>query len=83
MLVAARVSKLSKDAVRWLIRYNARRELGDMLGRELVGDLVDDRQLQAGLRDLLSTLKMDPTTIPGLGCIADDGTSKEKAPTKK
>ena len=66
-------TRLDQDAVRWLVRWNTRRQLGDVLGRELVGDLVDDEQLQAGLLDLLKTLKIDPATIPDLCCIAETG----------
>jgi carboxyl-terminal processing protease len=63
-------TRLDKDAVRWLVRWNTRRKLGDILGRELVGDLVDDVQLQDALLDLLGTLKIDPSTIPDLTCLA-------------
>jgi C-terminal peptidase prc len=63
-------TRLDKDGVRWLVRWNTRRKLGDMLGRELVGDLVDDVQLQRGLLDLLTSLKIDPVTIPDLNCLA-------------
>jgi len=63
-------TKLSRDAVRWLVHWNTRRIVGDQLGRELVGDLVDDLQLQAALLDLLATLKIDPATIPDLSCLA-------------
>lgn len=64
-------TRLSKDAVRWLVRWNTRRMVGDKLGRELVGDLVDDVQLQQALLDLLATLKIDPATIPDLECIVE------------
>ena len=70
-------TRLEKDAVRWLARYHARRQLGDRLGRELVGDLVDDAQLQAGLLDLLKTMKIDPSSIPGLRCIAPESAEEE------
>ena len=41
------------------------------LGRELVGDLVDDVQLQEALLDLLKTLQVDPASIPDLKCIVE------------
>jgi len=63
-------TRLDKDGVRWLVRWNTRRELGDRLGRELVGDLVDDIQLQRGLLDLLTSLGIDPASIPDLSCLA-------------
>ena len=76
-------TRLDKDAVRWLVRWNTRRALGDRLGRELVGDLVDDVQLQWALLDLLGTLGVDPATIPDLNCLTALGTKDgEKDPAK-
>ncbi|MDA1194946.1 MAG: S41 family peptidase, partial [Planctomycetota bacterium] len=63
-------TRLDDDAVRWLVRWNTRRTLGDRLGRELVGDLVDDVQLQWAMLDLLGTLGVNPATIPDLNCLA-------------
>ena len=62
-------TRLDRDGVRWLVRWNTRRALGDKLGRELVGDLVDDVQLQWALLDLLGTLGVDPSGIPDLNCL--------------
>ncbi len=55
-------TKLSKQAVRYLLRLRVRELLSDSLGRALVGDIVDDEILRAALIDLLATLKTDPKT---------------------
>jgi carboxyl-terminal processing protease len=52
-------TKLGKQAVRWLLRWHTRRQVGDELRRELVGDVVDDEVLQAGVRDLFKSLGRD------------------------
>lgn len=63
-------TKLTPQGVRWLVRFHVRRHLGDDLRRELVGDVVDDLTLQAGLRDLFQTLKKDLAAEPDLAFLA-------------
>ncbi len=70
-------TRLSKDAVRWLVRYHTRREVGDRLGRELVGDIVDDRQLQAAVLDLYDTLDRDFNADEDLAFLAAEIAAKE------
>jgi len=55
--------------VRQLVRWHVRRGVGDRIGRELMGDLVDDMQLQGAILDILGTLKVDPKEIPDLSCL--------------
>ncbi len=69
---------LDRDAVRYLVRWDLRRRIGDEEGRELVGDVVDDAELQAGLRDLLKTMGRDLASVEGLAFLA-----KEKPPEAK
>ena len=64
-------TKLSKQAVRELVRIHVRRRVEESIGRELVGDIVDDVQIQTALRELLATMKIDPKTIPDLAFLAD------------
>ncbi len=64
-------TRLTPNAVRYLVRWHVRRTVGDRLGRELVGDLVDDVQLQRGLVDLLTTLNVDFRKIPDLSCLPE------------
>ncbi|MDJ0975980.1 MAG: S41 family peptidase [Planctomycetota bacterium] len=63
-------TKLSKEGVRWLVRFHTRRAMGDRLGRELVGDVVDDPALQVGLRDLFEELGKDLASVEGLKFLA-------------
>lgn len=67
-------TRLSKDAVRWLVRINVRRELGDNLGRELVGDIVDDVPLQVAIRDLFRTMGASLANEPDLAFLDTDAT---------
>ena len=76
-------TRLSKDAVRWLVRYHTRREVGDRLGRELVGDIVDDRQLQAAVLDLFDTLDRDFNADEDLAFLAAEIAAKEAEDKKK
>jgi carboxyl-terminal processing protease len=64
-------TKLSKQAVRALVRIRVRDNVGDTLGRELRSDIVDDFTLRAGVIELLSTMKVDPRSIPDLAFLAD------------
>lgn len=64
-------TRLEKEPVRWLVRYNTRRLLGDDLGRELVGDVVDDIALQVAMRDLFKTLGKDVTSVSDLAFLKD------------
>lgn len=63
-------TKLDKEAVRWLVRWNTRRMMGDRLGRELVGDVVDDPALQEAVRDIMEKLKKNLEDIEGLKFLA-------------
>ncbi len=63
-------TKLGKEPVRWLVRWNARRITGDRLGRQLVGDVVDDPVLQAALRDVFDKLNRDLASVEGLKFLA-------------
>lgn len=64
-------TKLSKQAVRALVRIRVREALSDRMGRALDGDIVDDATLRAGVLDLLSTLKVDPKSVEDLAFLAD------------
>ena len=64
-------TRLDKEPVRWLVRYNTRRLLGDDLGRELVGDVVDDIALQVAMRDLFKTLGKDLDSVEDLSFLKD------------
>ena len=64
-------TKLSKHAVREVVRAQVRRRVEETIGRELVGDIVDDRQIQAAIRELLGMLKVDPKSVPDLAFLAD------------
>ncbi len=64
-------TRLSPQGVRWLVRFHVRRHLGDDLRRELVGDVVDDLALQAGIKDLYGTLTRDLASVPDLAFLAE------------
>jgi carboxyl-terminal processing protease len=59
-------TRLDGQGVRWLLRLHVRRHVGNDLRRELVGDVVDDHVLQAGLIDLFKTLRKDLASEPDL-----------------
>jgi carboxyl-terminal processing protease len=62
-------SRLEPEAVRWLVRYHTRRLVGNELGRELVGDVVDDLQLQRALVALFEELGKDIREVEGLAFV--------------
>lgn len=64
-------TKLSKQAVRYLLRLRVRELVSDNLGRALVGDIVDDEILRAALGDLLATMKIDAKSIGDLAFLGD------------
>jgi C-terminal peptidase prc len=64
-------TRLDEDGVRWLVRWNVRRLVGDDLGRELVGDVVDDAQLRTALLDLLETMGRDPKSVEDLAFLPE------------
>lgn len=64
-------TKLSKQAVRQLVRIRVRDVVSDAAGRALVGDVVDDEILRAALVDLFATRKADPRSVPDLAFLAD------------
>jgi len=68
---ASLTTKLSKQAVRYLVRLRVREQYSDGLGRALVGDVVDDEILRAAIVDLFATMKVDPKSIPDLAFLAD------------
>lgn len=56
---------LPPDDVRQLLRAEIRRRIQDARGQEFPqGDFVEDRQLQAGIRHVLTQLKESPDSIP-------------------
>jgi carboxyl-terminal processing protease len=63
-------TRLDAEGVRYVVRYNVRRFLGDEICRELVGDVVDDLTLQAALKDLFARMKKDPASEPDLAFLA-------------
>lgn len=67
---AACDTKLGAQGVRRLVRFHVRRAVGDELGRELEGDIVDDVVLQAALKDLFQTLGKELAAEPGLAFLA-------------
>lgn len=76
-------TKLDPDAVRWLVRYHTRRVAGELVSRELVGDVVDDIQLQAALRDLTKAIGKPLEEIEDLAFLAQRKPRKpEPAPTE-
>jgi C-terminal peptidase prc len=64
-------TRLEKEAVRRLVRFDLRRAVGDAMGRELVGDLVDDGELRAALLDLFSTMRRDIRSVEELAFLPD------------
>lgn len=62
-------TKLDRDAVRWLVRFHTRRVVGNAHGRELVGDVVDDLQLQRSLQVLAQELGVKLADIEGLAFV--------------
>ena len=73
-------TRLDKDGVRFLMRLHTRRKLGDDLGRELVGDVVDDLQLQEALAELLGDAL---PTIEDLAFVAPAIEARRAAKAKK
>jgi C-terminal peptidase prc len=64
-------TRLSKQAVRWLVRFRVREAVSDELGRLLVGDVVDDAELRVAIGELLKETNTDPKTLPDLAFLAD------------
>ena len=65
------VTQLDEEAVRFLVRFALRRQIADDLGRKLVGDLVDDPVLQAGLRDLFASMNRKLEDVDDLAFLLD------------
>ena len=63
------VVERDRDAVRWLVRFHTRRVVGNAHGRELVGDVVDDLQLQRSLEVLAKELGVKLADIDGLAFV--------------
>ncbi len=70
-------TRSSKEAVRFLVRFNLRLKIGDDLGRKLVGDVVDDSVIQKALVDLFATMGQDLSEVEDLEFLA-----KEEAAAK-
>ena len=68
---AGLTTRLSKQAVRWLVRFRVREAVSDELGRLLVGDVVDDPELRVAIGELLKDTSTDPKTVPDLAFLAD------------
>ena len=64
-------TKLSKQAVRSLVRLRVRENIADRIGRALEGDVVDDAVLRAGVVELLRQVNLDPKSVPDLAFLAD------------
>jgi hypothetical protein len=56
-------TRLDRESAWWWLRYKTRRKVGDVAGRELVGDFVTDQQLQRAVLAALSKLGIDPSTV--------------------
>lgn len=61
---------LSKQAVRVLVRLRLRESVSDRIGRELVGDVVDDPELRTALTELFVEMGIDPKSVPDLAFLA-------------
>jgi hypothetical protein len=57
-------TKLDRDEVWWWLRVRTRRKVGDLRGIEMVGDYVQDQQLQVGLLRALEKAGIDVKSIP-------------------
>ena len=64
-------TRLSKQAVRWLVRFRLREAVSDELGRILVGDVVDDPELRVAIGELLKETNTDPKSVEDLAFLAD------------
>ena len=76
-LYAGLSTKLDPQDVREVLRLRVREALSDRLGRDLVGDVVDDDTLRTSLLVLLPQMKLDAKSVPELAFLAN-----EKLPEK-
>jgi hypothetical protein len=64
-------TRLTREEIWWWLRARVRRKVGDDRGREMVGDFVQDQQLQVAVLRTLAGLRIDPRTIPEYAIFAD------------
>jgi C-terminal peptidase prc len=64
-------TKLNREEVWWWLRVKTRRKVGDERGREMVGDYVQDQQLQVGILEALKQAGIDAKSIPEYKAFAD------------
>jgi hypothetical protein len=70
-------TRLDRETLRTAVRYLLRDKVGSELGREIVGDVVDDDVLRAAVLDLFQSMKKDVRQVPDLAFLPDLE-SKEK-----
>jgi carboxyl-terminal processing protease len=67
-----------KDAVRDILRQTLRRLIADERGKDFVYDVVEDTQLQAGIRELAKRMGLDLAKFELYGVIGPEETGKDK-----
>jgi carboxyl-terminal processing protease len=66
-------TRLSRQEVRLALRIAVRREVMARSGKEIIGDLSDDRQLLRGVTEVLKRLGDDPNAIPEYKALHENG----------
>ncbi len=64
-------TRLDRESTWWWLRYKTRRKVGDMTGREIVGDFVTDQMLQRGIIEALRKTGLDPASVAEYKLFAD------------
>jgi hypothetical protein len=76
--VASLGTQAPKDAVRDLLRQTLRRLIADERGQDFVYDIVEDTQLQAGVRELAKRMGLDLARFELYGVIGPEEAGKEE-----
>ncbi len=56
-------TRLTRQELRRALRIAIRREVSNVIGKEILGDLSDDNVLRRGVKEILGRLGVDPDTI--------------------
>lgn len=57
-------TRLDRESTWWWLRFKTRRKVGDMSGREIIGDFVTDQMLQRAIIEILGKAALDPAGVP-------------------